>query len=622
MFSEPGAYALADSLPLLIWIDGPDKVTTFFNKAWIEFTGRTLTEELGGGWAALLHPDDVERIYEVYDRAHAARAPFEVEYRLRRHDGVYRWLLDRGTPRYAPGGVFLGYVGGCIDITERVEVQEALHQNAARYRALLKAIPDNMAHMDRAGTYLAAHLAGDPPFPYGADDLVGRNLFDIMPSETAEQVRAAQERAIDTGQVQTLEYKRTINGVEYVLESRIAKTGEDEVVALVRNITERKQTEELLLRAQRHESISTLASGIAHDFNNLLTGVLGQVTLALKKLPAKHSARSNLEKAVDSTQRVANLTRQLLAYSGQGAFQVEMINLNELIMDNFGLFETVLPKGAGLQLELEADLPAVEMDRGQAQQVIMNLVFNAADAIAAGSGAILIRTGALDLSQGQESDNLTPGPLPAGRYVGLTVADTGIGMSRATLTRIFDPYFTTKMDGTGLGLSAMLGIVRQAGGAIRVHSEPGRGTEMSVFLPAFAEPVPEPAVETRTVTDVRGAVLVVDDEPFVREVVSDILTQQGMRVLVAGDGYEGLEQFKTHRAEIDLILLDMKMPGMNGEQVYHAVRAIDDNCRVILSSGYLDTDSTTQLSQRPFTSFLPKPYDLETLVNSVKEMLA
>jgi PAS domain S-box-containing protein len=622
MFNGSDAYALADSLPLMIWMDNPDKTTVFFNKAWLDFTGRTLAEEVAGGWHTLLHPEDVSRIAGVYDRAFEARLPFEVEYRLQRHDGVYRWLLDRGTPHYAPDGTFLGYVGGCIDISEWVEAQEALRQSASRYRALLKAIPDNMAHMDRAGNYLDAHLSGDPPFPYGSDYLVGRNLFDIMPAETAEQVRAAQERAIDTGQVQTLVYERTINGVQYVLESRIAKTGDNEVVALVRNITERKQTEELLLRAQRHESISTLASGIAHDFNNLLTGVLGQVTLAVKKLPAKHSARSNLEKAIDSTQRVANLTRQLLAYSGQGAFQVEMINLNELIMDNFNLFETVLPKGSSLQLELAAELPAVEMDRGQAQQVIMNLVFNAADAIAAGSGTIRIRTGVIDFDLAHKPNELSPGPLPPGRYVRLTVADTGIGMSRATVTRIFDPYFTTKVDGTGLGLSATLGIVRQAGGAIEVQSEPGRGTEMSIFFPAFSEPIPEPAVETKPVSEVRGAVLVVDDEPFVREVVSDILTQQGMRVIAACDGYEGLEQFKTHRAEIDLILLDMKMPGMNGEQVYHAVRAIDADCKVILSSGYLDTDATTQLSQRPYTSFLRKPYDLETLVNSVQAMLA
>lgn len=621
MFSGPDAYTLADSLPLMIWVDNPDKSTIFFNKAWLEFTGRTMAEEVAGGWAELLHPDDVVRIYEVYDRAHQARVPFEVEYRLQRHDGIYRWLLDRGTPRYAPDGVFLGYVGGCVDITERIEAQEALHQSAARFRALLEAIPDNIAQMDGAGNYLEVHLSGDPPFPYPAHYLIGRNLDEVMPAETAHLIRTAQQRAIDTGEVQTLEYKRTINGVDFVLESRIARTGENEVVALVRNITERRQTDELLLRAQRHESISTLASGIAHDFNNLLTGVLGQVSLALKKLPAKHSARSNLEKAMDSTQRVANLTRQLLAYSGQGAFQVEMINLNELIMDNFNLFETVLPKGSGLQLELTADLPAVEIDRGQAQQVIMNLVFNAADAIVAGGGTIRIRTGAVDFDQQQEIDSLTPGPPLPGHYVGLTVADTGMGMSRATMSRIFDPYFTTKADGSGLGLSATLGIVRQAGGAIQVQSEPGRGTEMSVFLPAFSEFVPEPAVETRPVSEVRGAVLVVDDEPFVREVVSDILTQQGMRVIAAGDGYEGLEQFKTHRAEIDLILLDMKMPGMNGEQVYHAVRAIDANCKVILSSGYLDTDATTQLSQRPHTSFLRKPYDLETLVSSVQAML-
>jgi two-component system cell cycle sensor histidine kinase/response regulator CckA len=619
--SEANYRSLADTLPVLIWVSGLDKGGIFFNQAWLGFTGRTLEQEAGYGWTASIHPEDYVRAMTMYEHAFDARQPFELDYRIRRYDGVYRWILDRGVPRYGPDGTFLGYLGGCIDVTERAEAEQALRQSEARQRALLAAMPDNVARMDSAGYYLDAHLSGDPPFPYPAESLIGRHISEVMPAETAALIMNVQRRAIATGKTQTAEYPRTVNGVEYILETRAARSGEDESVAIVRNITERKRADDLLMRAQKHESISLLASGIAHDFNNLLTSVLGQVSLARQKLGPNHPSNSNLEKAISATQRVAELTRQLLAYTGQGAYQVQEIDLNQLILDNRGLVETLLPVGARLQFDLAPDLPVVEMDRSQMQQVMMNLVINACEAMEHRNGVVRIATAyqeitTSDAQAGFQSD--TPSP---GSYVVLSIRDDGVGMDQKTMARIFDPYFTTKQGGSGLGLSATLGIVQSASGAVQVHSKAGEGTALHIFLPAIIQSAPAPQSVNQPSNNGRSAILVVDDEEMVREVVCDILIQEGMHVLVAADGFEGLDLFKSHRHEIDLLLVDMKMPGMDGEQLFYAVREIEPRCKIILSSGYLETGATNHLSRQPATSFLPKPYDLGALIDAVQRML-
>ncbi len=738
-------YHPLDALPLMIWLADATMASTFFSREWLAFTGNSMTEEIGQSWQISIHREDVADCWARYQQAYQTRQPFVGEYRLRRHDGVYRWLADRGVPRYASDGTFLGYVGVAVDITERIDMEKVLRQNEARQRALLAAMPDNVMRLDGAGNYLDVHLSGDPPPPLAAADMIGRNLFALFPPEIAQRIYEAHQQTIQTSQIQMFEYARTVNDVQYHLEARVAKSSEDEVVAVIRNVTERrkaealiryqasllenvsdaiistnmesqilswnpaaerlygysesealgrnfyevlklpnaesrrarnlarlekaagrvqnepihyhrdgtpmqiqssisyildqagqrigvvavnrdvtqqKQAEELLLRAQKHESVSLLASGIAHDFNNLLTSVLGQISLARRKVTPNDAANDHLQKATHSTERAADLTRQLLAYTGQGAFQIQPLDLNKLITDNMGLFETVLPKGARLEISLAPDLPAVEMDRGQLQQLIMNLVINAAEAIPASGGLITIATSVQELTAESDQSAFHPAPLAPARYSCLRVRDNGIGMNEQILGRIFDPYFTTKKGGSGLGLSATLGIVQHAGGAVQVASQSGSGTQFCILLPALP---PTTALLTSSLTAAQarpqGLVLVVDDEPLVREVVGDILNQAGIANLLAADGYEGVQQFSARRSEIALILLDMKMPGMSGEQVFHAVRALEPTCKIILSSGYLDNDATTHLTRQQFTSFLRKPYDIDTLLTAVQRML-
>ncbi|MCX6049693.1 MAG: PAS domain S-box protein [Chloroflexi bacterium] len=403
--------------------------------------------------------------------------------------------------------------------------------------------------------------------------------------------------------------------VSYVWNSQGQHVG---IVGVNRNITERKRVERLLLLAQKSEHINLLASGIAHDFNNMLTSVLSQTSLALRKLPADTNARAHLEKAIKSTELMVDLTRQLRAYTGQSDFQIEAVDLNQLVKDNLGLLEAFLPKQSRLEFSLMSDLPTIEIDRGQAQQLVMNLVINAAEAIQCETGRIIVETGQLFVDQAHIETYKGGEWLTPGRHIYLKIMDNGVGMDHATLAHIFEPYFTTKSRGSGLGLAATLGIVQKIRGAIKVESRSGQG---STFVVLFPVGEPEHATPVEIVPTPGDTVLVIDDESSVREVVGDILATEGIKVILAVGGRDGLEKFKRHKAEINLVLLDLKMPVMNGEETFLALRAIDPNLKIVLSSGYSEQDVTKRLLQQPLTQFLPKPYSTKALVAIIRDTM-
>ena len=387
---------------------------------------------------------------------------------------------------------------------------------------------------------------------------------------------------------------------------------------------EREQTQQELLQAQKIEGIGVLAGGIAHDFNNLLTGILGQSSLALAKMGSDDPAARNIEKAVVSAERASDLTRQLLAYAGKGRFQITSVNVNQLIGENLALFEMALPANVDLSLDLQENLASVRADIGQMQQLIMNLVINAGDAMReVQTGLLAIRTQNRHL----DAPRYSPGyrgnrKLDAGEYVKITIADTGVGMDIDTLARIFDPYFTTKSFGKGLGLAATLGIIRTHGGTLEVASEPGTGTVFQIWLPAVKEEVEleeEPMNQQHTWN---ATILVVDDEEIVREAVSDILDLHGLRVLTARNGLEGVNVYKQEVENIDLVLMDMKMPGMNGRDAFRAMRVFDPSVKVIMSSGYSEMDISERFDPGEVAAFLQKPYDFDTLINTIRGLLA
>ena len=400
----------------------------------------------------------------------------------------------------------------------------------------------------------------------------------------------------------------------------------------VTDITERKWAEEKRLQMERQmqqtqklESLGVLAGGIAHDFNNLLTIILGNASLALDEMPPLSPARDSL-KAIEATSlRAAELCRQMLAYSGKGRFVIENIRMNDLIGEMISLLKASISKKAILNLNLKEPLPPLRGDPSQIRQVLMNLVFNASEAIDEHGGVITISTGMMECSSGDISEIYLDDNLTEGLYVWLEVSDTGCGMDHETQRRIFEPFFTTKFTGRGLGLSAVLGIVRGHKGALKVYSEPARGTTFKVLLPAAESdkpPVPQSNGSPQH-SDWKGAgtILLVDDEESVRNLGNRMLERLGFKVLIAVDGQQAVEAFRELHNEIVLVILDLTMPYMDGEETFRELRRIDPNVRVIMSSGYTESEIIPRFAGKRLSGFLQKPYTLDTLTQRLRDVL-
>jgi len=386
---------------------------------------------------------------------------------------------------------------------------------------------------------------------------------------------------------------------------------------------ERRRLDDKLQQAQKLESLGVLAGGIAHDFNNLLTGILGNADLALLELSPESPAREEIGQIRLASTRAADLTRQMLAYAGRGRFVSEILDLSKVVEEMLHLLESSICKQAALHCDLAPDLPAIEGDPGQIRQVVMNLITNASDALEEQPGLLSLRTGICELDGGdplllQEDAREGGGP-----HVFLEVSDTGCGMDAETRARMFDPFFTTKFPGRGLGLAAMLGIVRSHRGAVRVESEPGRGTTCRVLFP-----VAERATETddtlapdRAWRPGHGTVLVIDDEEQVRRLARRALRRAGFEVLTAADGDEGLAAFRKHGGEIVAVLLDRTMPRLGGVEVLRSLRALAPATPVLLSSGYEWSALHGEGSAPRPDGFLQKPYTARELVEAVLALL-
>ena len=407
------------------------------------------------------------------------------------------------------------------------------------------------------------------------------------------------------------------DGTTYSQEISLALIETGELVSVVRDLTERNQSEQALLQAQKMESIGILAGGIAHDFNNLLTGMMGQTSLALAKLPEGSTPKRHIELAITAAERAAELTQQLLAYAGKTQFDIQTRNLNTLIRENGALLEAVIPRSATLTLDLTEGLPSIKADRAQIQQVVMNLLINAVEALEEESGNVTIKTYVVESSDffienGTEMPN-------EGDYVCLEVIDNGRGMDEETLDSIFDPFFSTKPQGSGLGLSATLGIVRAHNGYLRVSSQQGHGSCFRVYFPATAQQQTRPPVISITNELLIETILVVDDEQIVRETARDVLESMELNVLMAEDGRAALDIYKQHSSRISLVLLDMQMPVMGGEETMQHLIALDPDLKIILTSGYTETEVAATLVNNRTVFFLQKPYRSTALIDKLHQ---
>jgi CheY-like chemotaxis protein len=367
--------------------------------------------------------------------------------------------------------------------------------------------------------------------------------------------------------------------------------------------------------------VGLLAGGIAHDFNNLLTAILGGASTALLGLALESPARRDVENVLLAARRAADLTRQMLAYSGKGHFEIKPLDLSALVREIATLLETTISKKVQLRLELGGGLPSVQADVAQMQQVIMNLVINGAEAIGDQRGTVLVTTGLQEIDEAYgQTLVVSAGELAPGPYVFIEVHDTGSGMDEATREKIFDPFFSTKFTGRGLGLAAVLGIVRAHKGAIKVYSTPGRGSTFKVFLPATAARAHAPAPSSQAFRG-SGVVLVVDDDSLVRETTRSMLEYFGFSVLVGVNGRDGVDVFAARAADIRLVILDMTMPELNGEEAFRELRQIREDVPVILTSGYNEIEATRRFMAKGLAGFLQKPYTPMDLAEKIRGAL-
>jgi len=604
----------------------------------------SLEEAQAGALTRFVLPKYHEAFARLHERVMAGNREtlvFEIE-GLR---GSHRWLETLAVPLPGPHGAVAAVLGITRDITAQREAEMTLQASRANLAAAQKIAalgswelqltegsrPDRLPLIWSEEVF---RIFGHAP---GSIEVSSENFFRAVHPEDRDRVERAVREAIAERKPYRVEHRivrpdGTIRVVEELSEVVCdPQTGQPErMFGVVQDITERREAErerqafELKLQqAQKLESLGVLAGGIAHDFNNLLTAVMGNVSLALLELNPVSPAREPLLEAEKATQRAADLARQMLAYSGKGRFVIQRVYLAEVVGEMTQMLNVSVSKKAVLRFNHAAQVPAVELDVTQLRQIILNLVINASDAIGDRSGVIAISTGVMSCDEAYLATTWLGEEVPAGLYSYLEVADSGCGIPKEQLAKIFDPFFTTKFTGRGLGLAAVLGIVRGHHGALKVYSEVGRGTTFKVLfpVPADAGAVPSLAEEPVARWQGHGHILLVDDEESIRAIAQRLLERLGFQVLTASDGREAVEVVREQGDRLTCVLLDLTMPHMDGEETFREIRRLRVDLPVVLSSGYSEQDVVQRFSGKGLAGFVPKPFSLPSLQTALMKAL-
>lgn len=517
-----------------------------------------------------------------------------------------------------------GRIIGASHIARNITDQKRLNQRFQQLAAIVESSEDAIISKTLEGVILTWNAGAERLYGYPAAEAIGCPMTMLLPADRPNEENEILSRISRGERVEHFETVRRRKGgecIDVALTISPIRDAHGHIIGashVARNITDRKRLDEQFRHAQKLESLGVLAGGVAHDFNNLLTGILGNTSLALEVLSTNNPARPILRDVLNASERAALLTRQLLAYAGKGRFVIEPINLSGLVREISSLIQTSIAN-VQLRLELREELPLVLADASQIQQVVMNLVINGAEAIGQDkNGTVLVTTGVQDVDERYLLTTLgEKAVLSPGLYVTLEVHDTGCGMDQATLARIFDPFFTTKFTGRGLGLSAVQGIVRGHKGAIKVYSQPGKGTTFKVFLPVTEQPARSSPVVPAVMNGGGELVLVVDDEEIIRRTAKSMLERHGYTVVVAEDGQRGLEIFRIVYDKVAAVLLDMTMPVLGGEETFSRLKEIRPDVKVLLSSGYNESEAIRRFTGKGLAGFIQKPYSSTALVRKI-----
>jgi PAS domain S-box-containing protein len=514
------------------------------------------------------------------------------------------------------------------DIAEWERTQADLRSTQELNERLIEALPGGVVHVAADGAILRANAQACRILGLQLDVLSRRYTSDFSTETIFEDGSPAPvaeypvTRALVTGEIQpalTLGIRRPDGDLSWAVfravPTRDPPTGQiNGAVVTFFDITERKRFEEKLRHTQKLESLGALAGGIAHDFNNLLVAILGNASLG-KDITATEPRLGSLFEEIElAARRAAELTKRMLDYAGRGPSQLEEVELSAIVHEMTRLLKPIIPKHVEVHHQFQEDVPSFQADAPQLRQVVMNLMTNAAEAMADAPGKVLVVSACRRFAQAELEPFL--GEVSPGTFVVLEVTDTGIGMDEATRAKIFDPFFTTKFKGRGLGMATVLGIVRGHHGAIRVESREGAGTRAVVLFPVRTKRAASVRGEG---TGTRGTILIVDDDPGVRALLRRSLGAAGYQTLQASDGAEGLELFEKHAAEIALVVLDVDMPGMSGFEAADRIRAGSAHTRILLTSGY--RVDPAEIERRRLTGWLEKPYDMAGLLHAVEQAL-
>ena len=553
-----------------------------------------------------------------------------LEFKLKRKDGSFIWVETDSSVIYednSPNAV----LGVARDITARREAARALSESEQNYRRLFDHAADAIVVISSEGDFLELNRKFEEESGYQKEEILGKNLFvsGLLVSESAEKVRYhlgemlkgksspvfEVDAILKNGQIVPFE----LNAVPVRRDGRILR-----ILASLRNIAERKRSyeerhrlEAQLRQAQKLEAIGTLAGGIAHDFNNLLMAIQGNVSLALMESDPTDNFHEPLKNIEQQVENGARLTSQLLGYARKGKYQTRIVNLNELVESTASTFRR-MRKDIVIEQHLDPDWYRIKADRVQIEQVLLNIFINAADAMPEGGRLILEST----IASHADFDQKPYRPKP-GEYIRLAITDTGVGMQKKVMDRIFDPFFTTKAmgRGTGLGLASVYGILKAHGGYIDVESEKGRGTTFIIYLPTSADEsaqMPEPVSRSFSGD---ATILIVDDEKVVLEVGAKILKRLGYDVLQATNGSDAIEMYRAHSDRIDLVVLDVIMPGMSGAETFEELKRINPDVKVLLSSGYSLEGQAKRIMERGCDGFIQKPFNLQALADKLSELV-
>ncbi len=598
------------------------------NRTWLETLGYRREEVIGHPLAELYSESSRRELLERggYRRAMKGQTGFQ-ERELITKEGEVLQTLMRAVPDVDKDGRVMGTRAAYVDITEWKRTELRLRESEERYRSLFEGSRDAIYVSTEDGELLDINPAGVELFGFESKEALQALKTTDLYADPDTRPRVVRE-ILEKGFVEDAEIRlKKRDGTDLVvLETATAmhneSTGMVHLRGILRDITERKSLEEKLHQAQRMEAVGRLSGGVAHDFNNLLTSIKIYASLALKRCPREGELYHDLKQVADTADRAAELVNQLLAFSRQQLLQPKVLSLNEVVTSLEEILRRTISENVQLTVDLDPDLGMVEADPVQMDQVVMNLILNARDAVAAG-GSIRIATRNVELSgRGAEPALGLEGPC-----VELSVADSGCGMDGETVARVFDPFFTTKEQGkgVGLGLATVYGIVKQSGGDVQVDSRPGQGSVFRVVLPLVVhDAVVSPTAEAlEPVRELRGGerILVVEDEEILKLVIGRALREKGYDVVMAKDAETALEILETDGRGLDLLLTDVVLPGMDGRALAEQVVGIHPEARVIWMTGYVDQQPTQQGSWVVKERILRKPFNLTEMEKRVREVL-